>query len=311
MKDKIIFINGKRISNYLGVQIKDHTCPENYPENEIIANFIKEYNNYLLSNKIEDLKEFYELTGLLITHIYDKNDGYKIIYSMNKINRTKSDSDAYRKPVYTTHILVISNYDDPNDNKYYSKIFWQNQKEYEILNEVNYDLCYKCKNIKDKINTIESKFNKNTFKGYNKNNIKEVEITSLNNVIILLKDGSLYFDNKLYASNVKTIWHQDSYNSFIIYNDNKLEELICEFPHSRIKNYTKIVYNDYIFATLKRKKLSMIFKTYEDDVTIMHSIFNVNDIDIDNEFLYILTKEETLKIPTFHDLIVVQNKDIL
>ena len=38
----------------------------------------------------------------------------------------------------------------------------------------------------------------------------------LNNLCILLKNGDLYLDNRLYASNVNTLWHQDSYNSYIL-----------------------------------------------------------------------------------------------
>ena len=310
MNTDIIAVNGKRVSKIIGTKVEDGYNLMDNKDNKEIAEFLRKYNKYLYSNKIEDIKEFYNITGLMITHIYDVDDGKKIIYSMNNILRTDINSNAFRKPIYTTHILVVSNYSDNNSNKYYSEIFWKNQKEGMLGNDIRYTMSCVCKNIKSKISYIEEKYNKKAFEGFNKKEIKEIELTVLNNLCILLNDGSLYLDNKLYATNVDTIWHQDSYNSYIIYKDNKIEELVSEFPYSCIKKHKKILYNEYMLAILNKKTLNLTILVDKPDTCIMTSILGVDDIECTKEMLYIKVGDKKIRIPSWYNTIVVDNKNI-
>ena len=310
MDTKIIAVNGKRVSSVIGINIEDDYNLTKNLNNKEVAEFLKKYNKYLYSNKIEDIKEFYNLTGLMLTHIYDVDDEKKIIYSMNNILRTKVNSNAFRKPVYTTHILVISNGTDNNSNQYYSAIFWKNQKELMLGNNIRYTMSCVCRNIKSKINCIEEKYDKDALKDFNKKDIKEIELTVLNNLCVLLKDGTLYIDNKLYASNVDTIWHQDSYNSYIIYKDNKIEELVSEFPYSTIKKYKKVLYNPYMLAILNKKTLNLTILVDKPDTCIMTSILNIDDIECTKNMLYIKNDDKKIKIPSWYNTIVVDNRNI-
>lgn len=306
----IVAVNGKRVSAVVGTNVDDNYNLIDSLDNKEIGKFLEKYHKYLYSNKIEDIKEFYNLTGLMLTHIYDNDDGKKIIYSMNNIFRTNINSNAFKKPVYTTHILVVSHCSDNNSNKYYSEVFWKNQKELMLGNDIRYTMSCVCKNIKSKIKLIEDKFDKSAFEAFNKKDIKEIELTVLNNLCVLLKDGSLYLDDKLYALNVDTIWHQDSYNSYIIYKDNKIEELISEFPSSSIKKNKKVLYNSYMLAILNKKVLTVTLLVDQPDTCIITSFLDVDDIECNKDMLYIKVGDKRIRFPSWYNTIVVDNKNI-
>lgn len=308
MNSEIIFVNGKRISKFLGIKVNDDTKLESIQDQEKTKEFIRNYGKYLYSNKIEDIKEFYNLTGLMLTHIYEVSETTNHIFSMNYIHRTELNSNAFDKPVYTTHILVITKGSDNNDNSYYSQIFWKNQSDKQLGNKIRYNLSCICKNIRSKINCIEEKYDKDAFKQFNKKEIKQVELTVLNNMCVLLKNGDLWIDNKLYSTNVDTIWHQDSYNSYIIYKDNKVEKLVSEFAYTNIKKYKKVVYNNTMLATLHNKVLNLIIIVDLPDVCVLTSILGIDDIEINKDMLYGIIGDFKFKIPTWYNTIVVDNR---
>lgn len=310
MNTDIIAVNGRRVSKVIGTNVEDECNLINNTNNKEIAEFLKKYNKYLYSNKIEDIKQFYNITGLMLTHIYNVEDGKKIIYSMNSILRTDINSNAFKKPVYTTHILVVSYYSDNNSRQYYSEIFWKNQREEMIGNDIRYTMSCVCKNIKSKISYIEERYYPKVFESFDKKDIKQIELTVLNNLCVLLNDGTLYLDNKIYATNVDTIWHQDSYNSYIIYKDNKIEELVSQFPYSSIKKYKKILYNSYVLAILNKKTLNLTILVDKPDTCIMTSILGVNDIECTKEMLYIKVGDEKIRIPSWYNTIVVDNRNL-
>ena len=307
MNSEVIFINGSRVSNFLGIKIKDDTKLDDVKDYEIVKDFIKNYGKYLYSNKIEDIKEFYNLTGLMLTHIYQVTDSRQHIFSMNNIHRTDITSNAFSKPVYMTHILVITKGSDGNDNDYHSQIFWKNQKEKQIGNNIRYTLSCVCRNIKSRIEFIEKKYDESIFKQFTKNDIKHIELTVLNNMCILLKNGDLWVDDKLFATNVDTIWHQDSYNTYIIYKDNRVEEFVSQFPYSSIRKYKKVVYNNGILAILNNKTLNLTILVDLPDVCVMTSILGIDDIELDKEMLYGIIGDSKFKIPTWYNTIVVDN----
>jgi len=295
----VIAMNGERISKYLGIQIKNETRLTDNLGNIIISDFINKYEKYFKSNKIDDIKEFYQLTGLMLTHIFNVSDTKSIIYSMNNIFRYDTEKDIYKKALFTTHILVVTNKSDNNNNDYYSKVFWNNEKELEIIRCIN--------NSCNKVNAIEKRYNKEAFKYFNKKDIKQVELTLLYNLCILLKNGDFYLDNKLYAKNVDTIWHQDKYNSYLIYKDNKIEDLTSQFPSSCVYKYKKVVYNKYMLATLKNKRVGITQLVDQIDCSVLTTIYDVDDIYSTRESLYLISGKEKIRIPCWYNTLIVNN----
>ena len=298
----ILALNGSRVSDFLKIDIKDETKLTDNLDDKVIRDFIAKYKKYFNSNKIEDIKEFYNLTGLMLTHIYNISNSEYLIYSMNNIFRYNIEKDIYPKPVYISHILVITNESDNNNDKYHSKIFCQNKKQLELIKDINYTISYINNN---KIKVIESKYNKNVFKNYSKKDIKDTGITLLNNLYVLLKNGEFYLDNKLYAKNVDCIWYQDSYNSYLIYKDNKIEKFTSLFPASYIYKYKKVVYNNYVLATLKNKRVGITQKVDQVDTTVLTTIYSVDDIICTRESLYLIKNNEKIRIPSWYNTLVI------
>lgn len=300
----ILALNGNRLSDFLGVSIKDETKLTDNLDNKVIKDFITKYKKYFTSNKIEDIKEFYNITGLMLTHVYKINNSECIIYSMNNIFRYNTKKDIYRKAVYITHILVVTNRPDNNEDSYYRKVFWKNEKDLDLIRDINYTISCVSNN---KIKVIEEKYNKDAFKNFDKKDIKDVELTLLNNLCVLLKNNDLYLDNKLYAKNVDCIWHQDSYNSYIIYKDNKIEKFSSQFPVSYIYKYKKVAYNNYMLATLKNKRLGITLLVDQVDTSVLTTLYNIDDIYSTKESLYLIIGNKKVRIPSWYNTLVVSN----
>lgn len=302
MKDKIIVEDSIRLSNFIGTKL---TYEEDLllSKDDKVLNFLKKYSKYIYSNKIEDIKEFYNLSGLMLTHIYSKDDN-RVIYSMNNIFRINYNNSYNENVIYTTHLLVVSEYDDNNDFKYYNDIYLKNKQELQLGNDIRYTLSCICSSIKSRISTIEKKYDKNAFKNINKKDVKLIKLTMLNNLCILLKNGDLYLDGKLYAKNVETIWSQDSYSSYIIYKDNSIELLTSIFPTSNRVKHKKIVYNEYMLASLYKNRVHITIITDQVDACVMTTLIGVDDIYCTKESLYLLVGNKKVRIPSTYNTII-------
>ena len=304
----IIVENHDRVGNFIGLNL-EFECDLLESNDEKVINFLNKYSEYIYSNKCEKLKEFYQLTGLIVTHECQIDNDYsfrKIVYSMNNTFDTSINSNLFNKPIYTTHILVVSN-NDLNDYLYRKSLYNKSKINYKLSNEIRYNLSCICTSIKGKIHHIEQYYDKNAFKFINKKEVKQIELTVLNNLCILLKNGDLYFDGRLYSRNVCTIWHQDSYNSYIIYKDNSLESLISDFPNSNRVKHKKIVYNKNVLASLYKKNVHLTILTDIPDSCIMTTFIGIDDIESTNNSIYLIIGKRKIRIPSIYNTIIVNN----
>ncbi len=67
---KIIVVNEKVVSDYLGFPVKNY---EDLLENKECDKFIKENKSYIKSITKKDLLEFYHKTGIILEHEFPKS----------------------------------------------------------------------------------------------------------------------------------------------------------------------------------------------------------------------------------------------
>ena len=303
---KVFVENNQRVSKFINTNLDYGEDLLNSNKKEV-KEFLNKYHDYIFSNKCDKLKEFYEITGLMLMHeciIDQDNQIRRVVYSMN--NRFDSNIDIIyiKKPMYLCHILVQSD-EDTNDIKYQKSMYYKNIKDYELGNKIRYDLSCICSNISSKIKTIERVYNKNAFENIKKKDVKQIMYTMLNNLCILLKNGDLYVDNRLYATNVETMWYQDSYTSLIIYKNNSFEFLISEFHSGHRVKHKKIVYNNTIMASLYKNNVHITFLTDLPDKCVMTTFMGVDDIYCTRSSLYLIIGDKKLRIPSWYNTIIV------
>ena len=304
---KGIFVeNEERLGKFLNIKLKqgENLLKSN---NQKVKKFLKEYNEYIYSNKCEKLKEFYQLTGLMLMHeciIYDEQKTRQVVYSMNNCFDSESNNDYINNPIFLCHILVQSDC-DTNDDFYKNKIFNKNIKQFYLGNKIRYTLSCICSNINSQIINIEKLYDKNAFNNINKKEIKQIIYTMLNNLCILLKNGDLYLDGRLYATNVETIWKQDSYTNYIIYKDNAMEFLTSSFHSGNRVKHKKIVYNNTILASLYRNNVHLTILTDIPDKCVMTTFIGVDDIYCTRNSLYLIIGDKKLRIPSWYNTIIV------
>lgn len=305
MINKIIVENEERVGLFLNTKLKEGEDLL-ISSNDAVKTFLRDYRKYLYSNKCELLKEFYEKTGLMLVRecIIEKDNHHKIVlYTMNNRFDSESSSDYIKRRIYTAHIIVQCFADDL-ELSYKKYMYEKNIKDLELGNNIRYKLSCICQNMNSKIRTIERLYNKKAFNDINKKDIKQIEYTMLNNLCILLKNGDLYLDNRLYASNVKTLWHQDSYTFYIIYKDNSLEFLTAKFHPGHRCKHKKIVYNKTILASLYKKNVHLTILTDIPDKCVMTTIIGVDDIECTNQSLYLILGNKRVRIPSWYNTII-------
>ncbi len=298
----VLVENEDRVSKILNTKV-------NYEEDLLYSNkkevteFFNKYSKYFLSNRCEDLKEFYNLTGIIVTRICELENNIRHIYSINNVYRSDINNNIINKPVYITHILVISDIDD-NTFEYFHNMYSKNEMDYKLGSNVRYLLNNICCNIKSKIGVIKKYVDKDTFINIKESDVKDIYYTMLNNTCILLKSGDLYLDGRLYSKGVDTIWRRDSYTTYIIYKDNSVEELTHDFPTCNRYKYKKVVYNRYMLATLIHKRVGITLLVDNPDTSVLQTFYDVNDIKCTNMSLYLIKGRESIRIPCWFNTIV-------
>ena len=159
----------------------------------------------------------------------------------------------------------------------------RNEKEEEYF-KIRYRLST-AKSINEQIEIIEETFNKQ-YKF--KEKIKQIYIGIFQDLFILYKNGDLYKNDKIYATNVVAIW-ENSYLCYIVFNNNSIECISSNENYIYKRKYDKIIFNDYYIAFLKNKILTVInISMYDEpDVNYYNSFYNVDDISfsIDDEHI--------------------------
>lgn len=320
-KNLSIFVeNEKRLNEYLDTQLKKEDDLTEIVDQKV-KNFLSKYENLLTSTKIEDINKFYEETGLIVTHlIKTKQDrAFKLyldsmgLFSMyDTENILPSVDGGYKKnfeektyKVCNHHLLVVSTMDKllEENNKIYSilekskKCIFELNKEYKDFKKSLCDRETKYRNIrhkflysdnaKEKINIIKKELKEDFLNYVSEDEIQQIEcIYPFNNFLILLKDGTLYLDSKIYTHNVREICVINSYESYIIYKDNMVEPFTFNGCfHLGINKNKKVINENGFFATLgtdNRLVLTTVFENMGDELT--HLYFdNVDNIEYDDK----------------------------
>lgn len=289
MKHKIIINNVQRISDFLGIELS------RYPnfleaEKELKKEFLKRYDCLLDFADPDKIEQFYEKTGLIVGHEFEKNDYSQVYFDAKAIYQLNADflNLSERPNIKNIHLIVKTEVDDIYEKD--GKIFALDEKEEIVLCDLKQAFKYRKKNdlidkkvrdhgyfnlytIPRKIECIKENMIEDYFNLIDTNQIIQIELTELNNFMILLKDGTLYVDRKLYSKNVKEIFYW-SYNLYIMYQDNTVDRFIYinYFPSEK---YDKIIRGSFFLAGLKDKccLISIL------DVTEKERFFELYGID--------------------------------
>lgn len=276
--EELIVCNQRRVSEFLGFEIKDGDILNNKKCKE----FIKKYQKFFENPKVSSFKRFYKETGLRLTiaYINPENPFEKIAF-----NELGSNIESvFPEAIYNHDILVINKPSSIVIDDKYIKIddeikYIRGSNIGAIINErkyrgIRYELSVS-KSIKDKKKIIENMYEQNYIL---KDNIKQIYLNSFGNLFVLYDDGTLYENDKIYANNVSGIWDANSYVCFLIFKDHHLEYLSNSYDCYHNEKCDKIVYTDFYIA-LKRKNRLEIINVLEENDTNFHAFFsNVTDI---------------------------------
>lgn len=274
--NEIIVNNSRKVSKCLKLSIN---CGEDLLKIRECNHFINKYKNYLEAVNKKDLKEFYEETGLKLTHIYKSSSDFNK-YVFNEMGSSVCKPLSHN--IYNHHLLVITIVDKiiVENNKIYADgkliydlILDENstfEKECVIRNELS-----RSENIETQTKIISKYYGLNNLC---KQSLKQIFLCSFGNLYVLNNDGILFCNNKEYEQNVKYIWSVDSYTSYIIFNDNSVEYLTNKYDSLNDNKYDKVIYGNSFIAFLKNKVLNLTKIDEIPDTSINQTLYNVDDI---------------------------------
>lgn len=274
--DQIIVNNSRKVSEYLGFQIK---IEDNLLDIKECNSFVEQYKNYFETTDKEQMKEFFDKTGLRLAHIYESYDrlnSYEFNEMGSSLNSPLSDD------IYNHHLLVITKVDELiiENNKIYAdgKLIYdlsvdnndKFEKEYNIR---NYLSIYR--DIPKQIDFLKKEHYLSYELDYKQ--IKQIFMNSFGDLYVLNYDGNLYCNNKQCEQDVECIWDLDSFTSYIIFKDARVEFLTSKYlPYD--KQYDKVLYGNIFIAFLKNKILELSIIIDQPDTSIHHTYYGVDDI---------------------------------
>lgn len=322
---KIIVANEKRVGEYFNLQF-EHGIDLTKIADKKVQNFLEQYEPLLTSTKIKDFNKLYEETGLIVTHlIKTKQDSAFELYidsigicKANDMDNILPSVEENKYKVCNHHLLVISNVHEliEENSKIYAisnhrkkDIFELNQRYQTFKNnlsimevkcrKIRYASCFS-KDIKNQINIIKKEIGENKQNYIKEENIKQIEcIYPFNQFLIVLKDGALYLNDKLYGHNVREICVMNSYESYIIYYDNTVEQYSFKRTfNSEITKNKKVICENGFLATLNTDNhllVTTVFENMGDELT--HLYFdNIDNIEYNKQEEYLIMEKNNEKI---------------
>ena len=107
----------------------------------------------------------------------------------------------------------------------------------------------------------------------NENNIKQTVFNSINDLFILLNDGTLYINDKIFDTNVREI--NTFYNYIIVYNDNSyLYYYSIFYDFKRFFTAKKIISYQHAFINLTNDNCLSITTSFVSDTNIYDELNN-------------------------------------
>lgn len=335
-KLKHIYVcNARKVSGFLGINVDAGKKRVDILKRDECIDFIIKYNHYFEDVSINNFKTFTKETKLNLTNLYtlnsaiiknptyirntpkryidismtNKSNNYIAAISFNELGSTLDR--AFNYELYNHDLLVMNETEELRlkDNHVIADnycIYILNNEEVSRSNdnenlcaEIRYELSVS-KSINEKIEIIKEKYSS---KYIFKENVKQIYLSSFDELFVLYDNGNLYKNNELYADNVTTIYEINSYVSYLIFKNNDVEYITNHHEIYDSIHYDKIIFNEYYIAFLKNKDLEVI-NICEDPDTNYHTFFyNVDDIEFGNEIIdikLIKGKEEIIHSTSSH-----------
>ena len=329
---ELIVRNKRVVSEYFNIPLEDKEDLFNRTEKNI-KKFIKTYQNVLVNDNYDKLKEFTKQTGLSILRVYHYKDSYNVLYLDERGMVSKwendyhllNDKDYVFKHHLTVHIyldkVTIENncvYGFVNDKK---QLIYKEAKEYNKVNDeeksirkhINQDYLLTEGQIKKGLKLLSKQ-------GLPKLAIKEIKqimcVYPFYDILILKKDGNLFVNGQLYAKKVRELCCLTSYRTYIIFDDDSVELYTCPFISSAsptIKAIKTSSINESFLASLTSDKDLFISTIGSDncssdfdcDSCIDFYLSNVDDFsytyDIDNKVstLNLIVGDKKILLPLY------------
>jgi len=265
MPQHIYVSNPWKVGNVFGTTVKQDEdillCKD-----KKVQEFIQKYRKYLSSCKLEDMQEFFHLTGLFLTFVYRNRDKdssvQEVIVNCNGAYVPKqAEMTEY---VFNQHLAVYIEVKD---------IQIMDHKIVVDGKEIAINLNYYTKNLEEKIEFEKKKYTKESLpsKGYlNQKHyqVPDQKITYMtldlfHQVISLTEDGEVYINQKLYAQNVKHIIEWNQKDIYFIHKDNVIEQYSAsQISNIQAQKYDKVFYGDYYLVTLKDTFVRLYFSPF-------------------------------------------------
>lgn len=303
--NKIIVNNKRRVSKYLGFNVNDE---DDLLEIKECKQFIIENKKYFESINKEHYQEFFEQTGLNITHIY-LSENYIEPIRFNKMGCSINNPHE----VYNHDLLILTKVDEIIIHN--NIILADGKKIYDLYTDDNTSFKKEC-SIRNKLsmkNTIEEQIEiiKEYYPQYNLNptEVKQIYLSMFGDLFILNNNGNLYCNNKKYEENVEYIYQVDSYDVYLIFKDNNLEYLLSKYSQFESKKLDKILYSNTFLALLKNNILKLTIIDELPDTSICQIYQGIDDITLEiSEDCYI--DNELLTLHIGKEKIVIDNCSI-
>ena len=337
--DLIEVYNARRVSNALGFEVKHY---ENLLENPKCEDFIKKYKKYFESTNKKDFIEFYNKTGIMISHVYKGK--YSKKYKYEEIEYVCFDQlgcsmEKERKKYpkrFNNHLLVLTKVESLTfeNNKIYAdgKLIYDIDKEgksKDLLKTIDL-LNSEFDNIKDEYGSYEDPLRcslgeevlyrqKETLSYYNyldydldTSDAEQLVLSPFGDIFVLKEDGTLLRNNEEYDKNVEYIWEQDEVTKFIIFEDSTIEFISSSFGNPVDIKTDQLYYNRDFLAYLKNKIMYIIIKDDDNNASTRTEIKGIDKFDFDTyeEELILYKNNEEIRFPILNSFIEIHNKDI-
>lgn len=308
--EKIFVHNSRRVSEFTKIKVGDD---DNILLNPEFKDFIDKYSKYFIKPDRKLMEEFFQETGLILGFVYVAKESSRDISSDIFFNSLGcSLSNPFSRNVFDDHLMVYKQIDkieliddvlfadgeriydlrddsDLESQEYKNKIVRNNLSRLKI--ETPFD------KVPSQVEIIRSEFNPKF--DYDEEEVKQVFISCMGRLFVLKNDGTLLCNDKVYDKGVKCLWSKDSFNTMIIFENNRIENIENTFCMHYGVNYDKVICEDVFLATLKGDELRVIRIGEEADSSIAIGLSNVDDFEYDSEkeFIKIFKNKGIIELP--------------
>ena len=302
--EKIRVENVRKVADYLGLdseKISDEYNGRDLMKNPEANDFIEKYKKYFTTMDKNLLREFYEKTGLILMNrivVPTKKtlgcSDFQELYCLTMygfVHDHYGKDDDYHNFVRNNHLTSEIQLDFPlelKDEDYYEHDYDKDEtwgfsnEELEALHKNpkliltdEFEHCYKTGPRRNLVGNFGEKFE--------------------------LKNGELFRDGRKIEEDVKTLFRLNDCNTYIIFEDNRIENLEYHATECELNlKYKKILYGTYFLAVLRdNKELEITLISRADEAESYALDFcNVDDVEFTPSKDSYKNEDGTLKIKT-------------